>query len=267
MAEKELLCTYRILRYTPNLLRDEHANIGVLLHEPAHGRLEMRLIESEGEYARLRRLHPAADLELLRALDSELRAQQMAYDGSGTAWLAKLDQTLSGAIQMSPQRAVIAEDFEAELDRIYRDQVEPVRGARAADRLHSRAGIRTRANEIFRRTGIHTRLKHNVGVEEFTYAGDPMRFDYGYRKNGAQGFVQTLALERDPAQAKALAFTSERIRAKAASAEFTAITDREPRRDVARHRFVSDLLADEEIRLVPLSNLEGWARDLGATLH
>ncbi|MCI0537154.1 MAG: DUF3037 domain-containing protein [Verrucomicrobiales bacterium] len=266
MPEKETICAYRILRYAPNLLRDEHANIGVLLHEPARGRLEMRLLESEGEFARLRRLHPAADLQLLRALEAELRAQAAAHEGGAAAWLEKLDQTWSGAIQMSPQRAVITEDFEAELDRIYRDQVEPVRGARAADRVHSRAGIRARANEIFRRTGIHTRMKHNVGVEEFTYAGDPMRFDYAYRKNGTQGFVQTLALERDPAQAKALAFTSERIRAKAASAEFTAITDTTPQRDNARHRFVSDLLADEEIRLVPLPNLEGWARDLGNSL-
>lgn len=266
MAENELLCAYRILRYAPNLLRDEHANIGVLLHEPARGRLEMRLLESESEFARLRRLHPAADLQLLRALEAELRVQLAQHEGGAAAWLAKLDQTLSGAVQLSPQRAVITDDFDAELDRVYRDQVEPMRGARAADRLHSRAGIRTRANEIFRRTGIHTRMKHNVAVEEFTYAGDPMRFDYGYRKNGTQGFVQTLALERDPAQAKALAFTSERIRVKAASAEFTAITETAPQRDNARHRFVSELLADQEIRLVPLSNLEGWVRDLGSTL-
>lgn len=266
MSENELMCTYRILRYTPNLLRDEHANIGVLLHEPARGRLEMRLMESESEYARLRRLHPAADLELLRALDSELRAQQTAYDGSATAWLAKLDQTLSGAIQMSPQRAVITDDFDFEMDRIYRDQVEPMRGPRAADRLHSRAGIRTRANEIFRRTGVLGRMERNIRVESFTSLGDPMRLDYSFRRNGTRGFVHALSLEREPAQAKALAFTTEKIREKMASVEFTAITDMAPRADNARHRFVADLFDDEEIRLVPLPALESWARELGTTL-
>ncbi len=75
---------YRILRYTPNLVRDEWVNIGVLLEEGPEeqggnpGRLSRRLaiqvIEEESEMARVRRLHPGADEALLRALPAEFDA-------------------------------------------------------------------------------------------------------------------------------------------------------------------------------------------------
>ena len=267
MPENELTCTYRILRYTPNLLRDEHLNIGVLLHHPAGGRLEMRLVESESEFARLRRMHSAADLELVRGLEAELRAQLAQFAGGAEAWLGKLEQTLSNAVQLSPQRAVLATDFESELDRLYRDQVAPARWATPADALRSRAGLRTRANEILQRVGILRRLQRSVSVEEFTHPGDPMRLDYGYRRNGTRGFVHVLALDRDPAQAKALAFTGERIRAKTASMEITAVSEAQPREDSPRQRFVAELLAGQGIALVPLPQLEGWARELSARLQ
>src|SRR5579859_276887 len=63
---------YRVLRYTPNLVRDEWVNIGVLVFDPQSGERRMRLIEDPEEYARVRRLHPRADEELLRALRDDL---------------------------------------------------------------------------------------------------------------------------------------------------------------------------------------------------
>jgi hypothetical protein len=67
---------YRILRYTPNPVRDEWVNIGVLLEETAarqDGLLKrtIRVIEEQSEFARVRRLHPQADEGLLRALPME----------------------------------------------------------------------------------------------------------------------------------------------------------------------------------------------------
>ena len=95
MAEQELTCICRILRYAPNILRDEHVNIGVLLYDVAGGRTEMRLLESESEFARLRRVHPSADLNLVRGLEGELRSQMTLSAGSTAAWIEKLDATLS----------------------------------------------------------------------------------------------------------------------------------------------------------------------------
>src|SRR5260370_38629867 len=71
-SPRETTCAYRILRYTPNLVRDEWVNIGVLLFDPLTGDRRLRLIEEQDEYNRVRRLHPQADENLLRALRDDL---------------------------------------------------------------------------------------------------------------------------------------------------------------------------------------------------
>src|SRR5271155_4234959 len=116
---------YHILRYTPNLVRDEWVNIGVLLEEVDGGRRALRVIEETSEIARVRRLHPNADEELLRGLPGEFQARLGDSEQSARAYLAKLTETLSNAIQLSPQKAVFAKDFDAELDRLYHDHVAP----------------------------------------------------------------------------------------------------------------------------------------------
>src|SRR6266481_7042005 len=111
----EKACAYRILRYTPNLVRDEWVNIGVLLFDPGTGERRLRLIEERDEYNRVRRLHPQADETLLRALRDVLqdRFQSASARGSngGTAnWqqlLGKCDDTLSNFLQLAPQKGVL----------------------------------------------------------------------------------------------------------------------------------------------------------------
>ncbi len=260
---------YRVLRYTPNLVRDEWFNIGILLLDPSARRLEARLIEDEADYARLRRLHPEADLSVVRALGGYFVAEIARHPDDPNRWLAELDQTLSNVLQLSPQRGVLAEDFDSELDRLYSDQVESprYRAAAAAAVPLSRAGIRNRANEVFRRAGLWDRIERHTPVAEFTHKGDPMRCDYAYRSNGIRGFVHALALGGDPTQAKALAFTAERIRAKVEKTEFTALTEVEPRREEERHQFVFELLKAQEIELVAIARLEEWARRLRPRLQ
>src|SRR6202047_70882 len=63
---------YHLLRYVPNLVRDEWVNIGVLVFNPKTGERRLRLIEDQDEYNRVRRLHPWADEALLRALRDNL---------------------------------------------------------------------------------------------------------------------------------------------------------------------------------------------------
>ena len=51
------------------------------------------------------------------------------------------------------------------------------------------------------------------------------RRDYGYRRNGTRGFVQTLSVTRAPGDVKLIAYTAERIRRKIKFSEFTTVTD------------------------------------------
>jgi hypothetical protein len=252
---------YRILRYMPNLLRDEWVNIGVLLQDTSGARQAMRLIEETGEFARVRRVHPDADEDFLHALAPEFDARLRGPAAEVAVYLQKLEQNLANVLQLSPQKALLAENFDVELERLYREQVTPP-ARRAGGLLQStRDWMRSKLNDVFRRHRILGKLEHRVRVEGFTQPGDPMRLDYGYQ-NGVRGFIQSVSLRRDLPQAKALAYTAGCIHARDRLAEITAITDSAPDAENPRHVFVERLFAGEGIRIVAMSQVEGFAEEL-----
>ena len=264
MAEDRFFtCTYHILRYVPNLLRDEWVNIGVLLVDAA-GRLRVRLLQEEADFARLRRLSPEADLSVLRALETDFEAQA-AQPAEGAALVARLEETLSNSLQFGPQKAVLTThaDAEAELERIYLEQVAPpaYRTSGAESREPNRALIRRRAGEVFQRLRFGDRIRYGVHVEEFTAPGDPFRLDFGWQ-NGTRGFLHSVALGRDAGQAKVLAFTAAAVREKIPAAEFVAITEVSPQAGNRRQEFAASLLESSEIQVVPLGGLDEYARNL-----
>jgi DUF3037 family protein len=267
---------YRVLRYAPNLVRDEWVNIGVLVFDPQSGERRMRLIEEPGEYARVRRLHPRADEELLRALRDDLEnrfltatqlfSENGSHDraGNGQAsadWmklLGKWDETLSNALQLAPQKGVHAEDLDAETERLYSDHVALQRGAARVGAPGSRGAIRSYCAQVFKQARLWERLQKSLPAAEFTFSGDPMRIDYGYRRNGTRGFVQTLSVSRAPGDVKSLAYTVERIRNKVEASEFTAVTDVHLVAENERHQFVRETLRDAGVEAVALEGLAVW---------
>jgi hypothetical protein len=110
-VQPERTCAYRILRYTPNLVRDEWVNIGVLVYDPQSGERRLRLIEEQEEYARLRRLHPEADESLLRALRDNLEDRFDSFRSSnrggsnGSTLLELLRKVGRYALERPPTRA------------------------------------------------------------------------------------------------------------------------------------------------------------------
>jgi hypothetical protein len=279
---------YRVIRYTPNLVRDEWVNIGVILGDAADGpvsdaardsapdvaqgqpRRQARLIESDGEMARVRRLHPAADVALLRSLAAEFEARLSGNGGRGEpgaaeAYWRRLEDSLSNAVQFSPQKEVLAEDFDLELDRLYQAHVSPPRGARGGLLENTRAWIHAKLRDVFLRRKLNAKSswQKSVPVEEFTQPGDPLKIDYAYRSNGTRGFIEAISLWRDPAQAKVLAYTAECIRARVPTkTEFTAVVEMDPARENSRHQFVARLFEDQHIAMVPLNRIEKFAEEL-----
>jgi hypothetical protein len=238
-APEEIACTYHVLRYTPNLVRDEWVNIGILLFNSATGERRLRLIEDEEEYRRVRRLHPQADETLLRALRDDLEERFQSAEafagpgdlpsGNGGAWqllLAKWDNTLSNALQLASQKGVFATDLDAELERLYSDHVAVQYSPGRVGAPGSRARVRSYCSQVFRQAHLWERIEKSVRVEKWTLPGDPLRIDYSYRRNGTRGFVHTLSVTRAPGDFKQLAYTAERIHAKEKlKTEFAAVTD------------------------------------------
>jgi Protein of unknown function (DUF3037) len=271
----EHACAYRVLRYMPNLVRDEWVNIGVLVFDPQSGERRLRMIEDPEEYARVRRLHPRADESLLRALRNNLEDRFASagelFQGNGQAqdggngradWLkllGKWDDTLSNALQLAPQKGVYASDLDAETERLYFDHVAPERGAARVGAPGSRAVIRSYCAQVLRQARLWERMQKGVRTEEFTFPGDPMRIDYGYRRNGTRGFIHTVSVSRAPAEVKSLAYTVERIRGKVKTSEFTAVTDVHLIAENERHRFVHETLRDAGVEAVAMEGFAVWA--------
>ena len=269
-------CAYHVVRYQPNLIRDEWVNIGVVLFVPAEGpgagpatgRVRQRWLEEPADLVRLRRLHPAVDEELLLRLPAEFDRQFAGREMEAEAILEKFDETLSNAVQLAPRKGLLSRDPDAELDRLFREQVEPLRETRrGVAEIRTRSDVRARAADFFRSEKILRLMQRGVRVEEFTAPGDPMRIDFSYRRNGTRGFVHSVALGRDPAQAKLLAYTAGAIRERVRYSEFLAVTEREPVRGNMRDQFVSGILAESDIRVVPLGELRKWAHEVAPVLR
>ena len=265
---------YRVIRYTPNLVRDEWVNIGVLLVDAGSGERRLRLIEGQDEYNRVRRLHPQADEALLRALQEDLESRFENNGRNGGArihWqelLAKWDNTLSNALQLAPPKGVLGQNLDEELERLYSDHVALQRGSARPGLAGSRSSVRSYCAQVFRHSRIWDRLEKSVRVAEYTFPGDPMRLDFSYRRNGTRGFVHALSATRSPGDAKLLAYTAKRIQEKARFAsEFTAVTDVALRRENDRHRFVSETLRDAGIEPIGMESFASWVPKLRTLLQ
>src|ERR1019366_476375 len=258
---------YHVVRYQPNLIRDEWVNIGILMLDPSSGRVRQRWLEEPSDLAGLRRLHPAEDEELLLRLPAEFDRQFGVAGIDAVAVLEKFDETLSNALQLSPRKGLLSGDLDAELERVFREQVEPVRESRrGVVEIRTRSDVRAQAADYFRSEKILRLMQRGVPAAEFTVPGDPMRIDFSYRRHGTRGFVHAVPLGRDPGQAKLLAFTADAIRGRLEHSEFLAVTEREPARGNVRDQFVTSVLADNGIRVVPLPGLSQWAHDVAPVL-
>ena len=211
-------CAYHVVRYQPNLIRDEWVNIGVLLLDPA----------TRGASASAGSRSPPTSRACGACIRRRTRSFCCACPPNSTgslpdarwrpeAILEKFDDTLSNAVQLAPRKGLLARDPDAEtrppLPRTGRALREARRGA---VEIRTRSDVRARAADFFRTEKILRLMQRGVRVEEFTAPGDPMRIDFSYRRNGTRGFVHSVALGRDPGQAKLLAYTAGAIRERVA---------------------------------------------------
>jgi len=273
---------YHVLRYTSDLIRDEWVNIGVILFDPLTGALRLRLVEEHDEYARIRRLHPAAHEDTLRGFRDHLEdrfatfLQNRRAEQGGTldvgrelqALIENWNSTLSNGLQLAPQKGVYAEDLDIELERLYTEHVAPPRKAVRVGAPGSRAMIRGYCSQVWKAAGLWDRIEKSVRVTDFTFPGDPMRVDYCYRRNGTRGYVQTLSVSRAPADCKLFAYTAARIAARAPfRSEFAAVTDVPLLPENERHRFVRETLRDAGIEPVGLDQFATWVPKLKPTIQ
>jgi hypothetical protein len=218
-------CSFFLVRYVPDAVKNEFVNIGVVLMPPA-GDPELRFTR---DWARVRCLDPQADVEMLEALESDLRSQMHDAHGDRDALLRRMQDSFSNALQPSEFKACLAESPVAEADELARIYLErPPR--RRARELSSRQAIVQKMQFEFERVGAWGLMSKKIPASQFTRSGDPLKIDVGYGAGQRVKMFHAVSLEHDIDTAKVLGFSFPRIaegilRLQKQQAELTAIVE------------------------------------------
>ena len=254
-------CTFQLLRYVPDAVRNEFVHIGVILRDEGEGGgMEVRFTR---DWRRVRCLDPEADTALLEGMESELRRRLKEDRG-----LRKiLDESLSLSVQMTEPKAYLAESLPAGVEELMRLYVEPPPREKVS-RLKGRAAIQAGMRGEFERAGVWDLLRKQIRAAEYTRAGDPLRIDMGYRPNGVVKMFHAVSLEGGVEMAKVLAFSAASLRAgvervEKADLELTAViepaariraNEDEPER-LELYRFGVETMEEHRIRVLTAADM------------
>jgi len=183
-----------------------------------------------------------------------------------------MQQSYSNLIQLSPLRTCLAADLGAQLQDLFERHV----GVRLAGptKQDTRMRIKLCMTDCLRRHGVyeHRLFEKHIPASQWTGAGDPFLFDFGYKPpeqagkpNGRPRLIHTLSLGRDEELVKALKWTFERIRKKE-RCHLTVGHEDNPTLNDPQVRFSQSVLQDQDIRLVPVSGFDEYAQSVRAEL-
>jgi hypothetical protein len=263
---ERIQCEFFLIRYVPDVVKGEFANIGVLLREA--GRDDSAVVRFTRDWSRVRCMDAEADIGLLEALEGEIgaRLQMTGKIAPGIKPVMEiLEDTLANSVQMTEVRACLAESMPAEIDQLMKMYVEPLK-VKTERKRTGRAAITGAMRTEFERAGVWGLMRKRIAASLYTRVGDPMKIDCGYRPNGVIRMFQTVSLEGDVEAAKGLAYSAPQLmegvqRVEAARLELTAIV--EPLRAVTdtedeameRYRFGVEAMERQEIRVVTVNDL------------
>jgi hypothetical protein len=267
---ERIQCEFFLIRYVPDVVKGEFANIGVLLREA--GRDDSAVVRFTRDWGRVKCLDADADIGLLEGLEAEIAARLRMGATDTKPVMQVLEDTLSNSVQMTEVRASLAESMPAELEQLMRMYVEPLKVKQERKRT-GRAAIAGSMRTEFERTGVWGLMRKRIAASLYTRAGDPMKIDCGYRTDfqtaaagGVVRMFQAVSLEGDVEGAKGLAYSAPQLmegvqRVEGVALELTAVV--EPLRAVSeledeameRYRFGVEAMERQAIRVVTLGDL------------
>ncbi|MFB3915144.1 MAG: DUF3037 domain-containing protein [Terriglobales bacterium] len=254
MADKSKL-EFFLLRYIPDAVKDEFVNIGVVLLNGG-GNAEVRFTR---DWRRVRCIDPGADIEMLEALEMELRARLAEGGDSRERILHVLSESLSNTVQCSPIKGVLTDSPQQEIGRLAGIYLESKR--RTVGRENTGRGlILEKMRDAFEQAGVWQLMRKKVAVAPFTHKGDPLKLDCGYRPNGVIKFFHAVSLASDVDAAKVLAFSYPQIREgiarlEHAKTELTAVVENNLDRNDEQIAFALETFERNSILVAPTADL------------
>ena len=256
MAELKRL-EFFLLRYVPDAVKNEFVNVGLVMFEsaPNGAFADVRFTR---DWRRVRCLDPQVDVEMLEALERDIRGR-LGDSGDRETLLRKLDDSFSNLIQVSPTKACLAQEPAKEMEILADLYFEgPKRGARlgSSERQRLLKGMRS----AFEQAGVWTSLMKEIPAAPYTKAGDPFKFDFGYRVGAEIKFFHAVSLKASVEQAVMLAARYPKIargvtQMAQAKPSLTAVIDNDLDRKQDEVQFALSALEEEKIRVAAVAEM------------
>ena len=263
----KLQCRFFVLRYAPDAVKNEFINVGLVLLPPAGG-AQVRFTR---DWSRVLCLDPEADVEMLQALENDLRNQLREMNGDHDLILRRIQDSFSNAIQPSEFQACLASSAVAEADELARLYLERPRRRQQAREPSGRVAIVARMRSEFEAAGVWPLMQEKIPVSRYTRSGDPLKIDCGYSPNGTVKLFHAVTLSSDINAAKVLAFSFPQLaqgirKAEGKQALLTAVVEDNLPADDESVAFARDTLEQNAIRIAPVSMMPQIARDAARDL-
>lgn len=275
---------YVVVRYVPNVVRDEAVNVGVILREVGRDAYEFKFLPRS---ATVRKLWPTADQRLVAHFQRQLTRAKRAPgpslfgDTLGTSlpplnsqFFMWAQRELNGNLQVSESRGWIGDDALSALKHLYREYVALPEGSSRPINYQAIAPFSSRQRlwTTFEKRHL---VRPGLVVREIVFPGKhaPWTFDLGYR-NGKLRAISSVALSAPTAETnlgRALVFKGmlDDVRA-TASQELVGTAVVDLGRDEIRTPGVSEaqgILSDARIEIVPIRELPRLADSVEAELQ
>jgi hypothetical protein len=267
---------YFLLRYVPNVVREEFVNIGLVMTESGGERGGFAGAHFTKDWRWARRIDPHVDIEVLEALGREVE-RRLSDAQQRAALLYEMMDSYSNLIQLSPLRHCLAEDPARELKDLAIRLVEmPGPGELGEEDVVRKTGRRwiyAGMSQAFRTAGVWDLMTKNVPASAYTNAKDDFTFDFGYAFGEEIKIFHAVSLVEVGLETRMFPLRVAKIgprmaRLRNAKPQFTAVVEDSYDGEDPRVMSVLAFMEDERIRVAGLQEMGAIAQmarlELGA---
>jgi hypothetical protein len=261
MADRRQL-EFFLLRYVPDAVKGEFVNFGVMALANGPNGAELIDVRLMKDWGRVLCLDPQADLDVLFALEKEIR-QEIGRTKDQVSLLRKMEDSFSNLVQISPVMPSLTErTAAAEIDDVAKIFLETSKLPRTREPAGRQKILETMRHE-FDKAGVLP-LLNAVPAEPYTKPGDPFQFDFGYRFGGAIKLFHAVSMKASVDSAVMLAARYPKIvpmmaQVTAAAPILTAVVEDELDRTRSEIGFALEMMEESKITIVPTAEMEGIA--------
>jgi len=262
MADRRQL-EFFLLRYVPDAVKGEFVNFGVIALADGPNGMELIDVRFMKDWGRVLCLDPQADLDILSALEKEIR-REIGQTKDQVTLLRKMEDSFSNLVQISPVMPSLTQrTTAAEIEDVARMFLETPRLRRTREPA-GRQKILEAMRDEFDKAGVLA-LLNTVPAAPYTKPGDPFEFDFGYRFGDEIKLFHAVSMRASVDSAVMLALKYRDIvpvmaHVAGAAPMLTAVVESELDRARSEVGFALEMMEENEIRIARISDMEEIAK-------